>query len=59
MLNVLVKQNFQDEDLQKDVEFLQEYLTDSVNDMRYGRECNCLIMTNMYPLICQSIFPMI
>ena len=34
VLNVLVKNNFQDDDFKEDVEYLHEYLSNSVNEMR-------------------------
>ena len=35
VLNVLVKESFQDSELQSDIEYLQGFLTDRVNDMRW------------------------
>ena len=33
---MLVKETFQDSELQSDIEYLQGFLTDRVNDMRWG-----------------------
>ena len=35
---MLVKETFQDSELQSDIEYLQGFLTDRVNDMRWGGE---------------------
>ena len=54
VLNVLVKESFQDSELQSDIEYLQGFLTDRVNDMRWegrggeGREGSTVSFTSVH-----------
>ena len=51
VLNVLVKESFQDSELQSDIEYLQGFLTDRVNDMRWegrGGEGSTVSFTSVH-----------